>query len=121
MDEGPVTRNLLAVKILHTAIWLFFVLCILAVPAMTARGSFRLAVLFAGIVLIEVIVLAANRWSCPLTSVAARYTDDRRDNFDIFLPEWLARHNKVVFGGLYIVGLAYLAATWFADGTFPSR
>jgi hypothetical protein len=28
---------------------------------------------------------------CPLTGIAARYTDDRRDNFDIYLPPWLAR------------------------------
>jgi hypothetical protein len=23
---------------------------------------------------------------------------DRADNFDIYLPVWLARHNKVIFG-----------------------
>ena len=43
--------------------------------------------------------------SCPLTSIAARYTDDRRANFDIYLPEWLARHNKAVFGALYVAGI----------------
>jgi hypothetical protein len=32
--------------------------------------------------------------------VAARYTDDRRDNFDIYRPLWLARPHKPVFGWL---------------------
>ena len=61
--------------------------------------------MFIGIVFIEVLVLIANKWRCPLTGVAARYTDDRRDNFDIYLPEWLARHNKLIFGVLYVVGV----------------
>jgi hypothetical protein len=47
-----------------------------------------------------VLVLIANDESCPLTGVAARYTVDRRDNFDIYLPEWLARHNKLIFGSI---------------------
>jgi hypothetical protein len=41
---------------------------------------------------------------CPLTDVAARYTDRRTDNFDIYLPVWLARNNKRVFGGLWVAG-----------------
>jgi hypothetical protein len=52
------------------------------------------------VVLAEVVVLAVNGWRCPLTGVAARYTDDRRENFDIDLPLWLARHNKRIFGAL---------------------
>lgn len=57
-------------------------------------------------------VLLVNRWSCPLTAVAARYTADRRPNFDIYLPEWLARYNKEVFGTLFVAGLLYSLARW---------
>lgn len=49
---------------------------------------------------------------CPLTDVAARYTEDRRDNFDIYLPEFLARHNKLIFGVLYVAGLFVLLVRW---------
>ncbi len=42
------------------------------------------------VMLVEVAVLAFNGMRCPLTDLAARYTDDRRDNFDIYLPLWLA-------------------------------
>ena len=44
--------------------------------------------------------------------MAARHTGDRRDNFDIYLPEWLARHNKSIFGTLYVAGLVVLAWAW---------
>jgi hypothetical protein len=37
------------------------------------------------------VVLVANHWQCPLTRVAAQYTADRRDHFDLCLPAWLAR------------------------------
>jgi hypothetical protein len=61
-----------------------------------------------------VIVLLANRMRCPLTGIAARYTDDRSDNFDIFLPAWLARHNKVIFGTLLAFGEVYLLWQWLS-------
>jgi hypothetical protein len=59
-----------------------------------------------------VAVLVLNRWRCPLTSVAARYTADRRANFDIYLPEWLATHNKSIFGALYFVGVVFVLVHW---------
>jgi hypothetical protein len=57
-------------------------------------------------------VLAVNRWRCPLTPIAARYTEDRRANFDIYLPEWLARYNKEIFGTLYLAGVVLLVVRW---------
>ncbi len=105
-------RSLLVVKIVHTVVWVFFVACIVAIPVLAHAGELMWAAVFAGVVFLEVLVLACNRWSCPLTPVAARYTDDRRANFDIFLPEWLAEHNKTVFGVLYLGGVAYLMVRW---------
>lgn len=71
-----------------------------------------MAAVLIGIVLIEVFILIANSMRCPLTAVAARFTEDRRDNFDIYLPLWLARYNKVIFGWLFVVGLAITLARW---------
>ena len=62
----------------------------------------------------EVSVLLANRMRCPLTGVAARYTDDRSANFDIYLPVWLARHNKLIFGSLFVLDEMYLVSRWIA-------
>jgi len=76
-----------AVKMLHTLIRAFFASCIFAIPVFAWRGQSRLAMMFIGVVFIEVAVLMVNRWRCPLTGIAARCTVDRRDNFDIYLPE----------------------------------
>lgn len=100
------------VKGVHTAAWAFFAGCILSIPVAAWREDFASARVLIAIVFVEVFVLVANGWSCPLTAVAARYTDDRRDNFDIYLPLWLARHNKLVFGGLFVAGLAFTLARW---------
>lgn len=113
MDHVPASgRQLLAIKLLHTVVWAFFVACIVAVPVFALQDRLRIAAWFAGIVFVEVLILAFNRWHCPLTPIAARYTGDRRANFDIFLPEWLARHNKTVFGALYVAGLLVLLWRW---------
>jgi hypothetical protein len=53
-----------------------------------------------------------QRPSLPTTPIAARHTDDRRANFDIYLPEWLARHNKLIFGALYAGGILFTLAKW---------
>jgi hypothetical protein len=104
-----------AVKALHTLVWAFFAGCVVAIPSLAWRGRLGGAVVASGVVLAEVIVLALNRMRCPLTAVAARYTAERRDNFDIYLPLWLARRNKVVFGALYVFGLLTVAARWVGD------
>ena len=104
------TQRLRAVKFVHTVVWAFFVACIIAIPVFGWMREYKHADVFTGIVLLEVLVLVVNRWRCPLTGVAARYTDDRRDNFDIYLPVWLARHNKTIFGVLFVLGFLFTLA-----------
>jgi hypothetical protein len=93
------------VKIAHTIVWAIFAACIVAIPALAWRGYEWQAVALILVVIVEVLVLIANGGHCPLTAVAARYTMDRRDNFDIYLPEWLARHNKLIFGSISLGGI----------------
>ena len=100
------------IRTAHPVMWAFFGGCILAIPVAAWLRRHEAAAWLIAIVFVEVAVLVANRWRCPLTAVAARYTEDRRDNFDIYLPAWLARHNKEIFGGLYVAGIAYVVATW---------
>jgi hypothetical protein len=106
------TLRLRAIRVLHTAVWAVFTSCILAIPVLASQGRFGAAAMLAAVVLGEVVVLWLNRWSCPLTAVAARYTDDHSANFDIYLPEWLARYNKQIFGPLYVAGVAYAVARY---------
>jgi len=104
--------RLFAIKLLHTLVWAFFAGCILAIPLASWLGHHVTAAALIAVVALEVVVLAFNRMSCPLTSVAARHTSDRRANFDIFLPEWLARHNKLLFGSLYVLGIVFALMRW---------
>ncbi|MEO8196497.1 MAG: hypothetical protein ABI689_07215 [Thermoanaerobaculia bacterium] len=97
---------LVAIKLLHTVVWALFVACILGIFVVARAGRFGSALLLIGIVAGEVLVLLVNRLRCPLTGVAARYTTERAANFDIYLPLGLARHNKSVFGALYVAGIA---------------
>ncbi len=104
------------VKLTHTAAWAVFAGCIVVIPVVAWRGQFALALVLIGVVLLEVLVLLLNHWRCPLTDVAARYTDDRRANFDIYLPLWLARYNKEIFGTLFVVGLLVTGIAWLRLG-----
>ena len=105
-------RVLIGIKLAHTAIWAMFAGAILAIPVAISSGSLRAAAWLSLFVWVEVCVLAANGRRCPLTPLAARYTADRSDNFDIFLPRWLARNNKAIFGALFAVGELLLLYRW---------
>lgn len=111
MPANP-TRTLFALKLGHTVAWAFFVACIAAIPIATAYGQLFRAAVLSAIVLLECLVLAANRCRCPFTDWARRYTDDPADNFDIYLPLWLARYNKHIFGTLFALAEIYLLARW---------
>ncbi|MBZ5590023.1 MAG: hypothetical protein LAO05_15825 [Acidobacteriia bacterium] len=112
MEIRSKTNSLRMIKLVHTLVWVFFAGSIFAIPVFAALGQYKAALVFIGTVFVEVLVLVVNGMRCPLTGIAARYTDDRRDNFDIYLPEWLARHNKTVFGLLYVLGIVFTIARW---------
>ena len=101
-----------AIKTSHTLIWAFFAASIVAIPICASLDKYGSAIVLAGIVLVEVVVLIYNGWRCPLTGIAARYTEDRRANFDIYLPQFLARYNKPIFGVLYAVGVLFTFIRW---------
>jgi hypothetical protein len=101
-----------AIKAVHTLVWAFFASAIVAIPFVAWQGWFTWVVILVTTVLVEVTILALNRMRCPLTAIAARYTEDRRANFDIYLPLWLAAYNKQVFGMLFVAGLLFAVVRW---------
>ncbi|MBP8275196.1 MAG: hypothetical protein KAY59_12230 [Acidobacteria bacterium] len=103
-----------AIRTLHTVVWAFFAGAVIAVPIAAWQREFRWMLVFAAIVLVEVAILALNHMRCPLTDIAARYTDDRSPNFDIYLPPLLAHYNKEIFGSLFVAGLLLGLVRWFA-------
>lgn len=105
------------IKLLHTLIWAFFAGCILAIPLLAHTGNLFVASTLVAVVALEVLVIVVNQGRCPLTDVAARHTADRQDNFDIYLPLWLARYNKLIFGALYLAGVSYTLLNWLGSSS----
>ncbi|MBV6404241.1 MAG: hypothetical protein IT228_13095 [Flavobacteriales bacterium] len=99
--------KLVIIKLVHTVIWvalsavIFYLLY--AVLADRIGRWFWWGLALVGL---EVVTLLLFRLSCPLTVVARRYSDSQRANFDIYLPEWLARHNKTIYSVIMAAVLA---------------
>lgn len=50
-----------------------------------------------GFFALEAGILLIYDMHCPLTLVASNYTKDLTVGFDIFLPSWLAKYNKLIY------------------------
>ena len=100
------TIKLLGIKLIHTLIWAFFVVVIFYI---LYSGIYDKVTTYTwigiGLVLVEGLVLLVFKMFCPLTLVARKYSDSEEDNFDIFLPNWLAKHNKLIFTTIYVLAL----------------
>jgi len=115
MNKMTQLTKLRMIKISHTIIWAVFAGSIIAIPILVWIEMWTIAGILILIVLSECLVLLFNGMRCPLTDIAARYTDDRTENFDIYLPLWLARHNKTIFGSLFLAGLIFTILIWLGS------
>ena len=86
------------VKLLHTLIWLFFnfVIFYMLYAVIVDKIDKWLWIGYA-LIILEGLTLLAFRFFCPLTVIARRYSDSTKDNFDIYLPNWLAKYNKLIY------------------------
>jgi len=96
--------KLTLVKITHTLVWIWFnvVIFYMLYAVVLNKIDWRVWMGY-GLVLAEGVVLAAFNYVCPLTIIAHKYSDSTRDNFDIYLPNWLARNNKLIYTVILIV------------------
>jgi hypothetical protein len=100
-------QKLLLIKLLHTAIWAFFVAAIFyTLYSGLADQLTSYTWVAIGLVVGEGLLLALFGRRCPLTVLARQYSTSPRDNFDIFLPNGLARYNQLIFTCIYAVGVA---------------
>jgi hypothetical protein len=119
MSEKQFTcpMELRVVKAIHTLVWAIMASAVFYVLYVGVSGEKQGFVWLAvGLIGLETGVLLINRWRCPLSDVAARYTEEQRDNFDIYLPQWLARHNKTIFGIMFGIGLLLVLLRSFLLG-----
>jgi energy-coupling factor transporter transmembrane protein EcfT len=96
-----ISGKLRLIKWLHTAIWVFYNLVILyMLYAVIVNDLHKWFWVGFGFVLLEGLILLLFGWTCPLTLLARRYSNSKQDNFDIYLPNWLARHTKTIYTSL---------------------
>lgn len=101
--------KLFAIKLIHTLIWAFMASCVLFILIAGILGFINQYVYVAiAVIFIEGLTLLIFKWRCPLTIVAQNYTQDRKENFDIFLPRLLAKYNKNIFTSLFVIGIVLI-------------
>jgi hypothetical protein len=106
---------LTAIKLLHTVVWAIFAGSIVVLPLTGVLRRFRWSAILTGLVLLECGVLAVNGGRCPLSDLAQRFTDSHASNFDIYLPNWLAQYNKLIFGVLFVAGELVVLGCWLRE------
>ncbi|GFZ76189.1 hypothetical protein GCM10011531_01270 [Aquaticitalea lipolytica] len=103
------SNKLILIKSVHTLVWLFFnvVIFYLLFAAITYKID-KLIWISIGLIVLEGIVLLIFKMFCPLTIIARKYSDSTKENFDIFLPNWLAKYNKLIYTSIFVIALIIL-------------
>lgn len=102
-------NKLIFLKSLHTLIWVFFnVVIFYFVYAVIVNKIDRWVWICLGLVVLEGLVLLIFKSFCPITIVARKYSDSTKDNFDIYLPNGLAKYNKRIYTTIMVVGVIIL-------------
>lgn len=100
------SNKLLVIKLVHTLIWAIFVTIIFYILYSGVTNTVRTFTWISiGLIIGEGLVLLIFKMSCPLTVLARKYSDSQKDNFDIFLPNSLAKHNKLIFTTIFVIGV----------------
>jgi hypothetical protein len=101
--------KLIVVKTLHTLVWIFFnVVIFYFLYAVIVDNINKWVWICLGLIGVETCILLAFGNVCPITLVARNYSQSSKDNFDIYLPNWLARYNKQIYSAIVIIGTAIL-------------
>jgi len=56
-----------------------------------------------GFVFLEGLTLLTFKLHCPLNLLARKYSNSKNDNFDIYLPSWLAKYTKSIYTSIFII------------------
>jgi hypothetical protein len=102
-------RKLKLIKLIHTVIWLFFnVVIFYLLYAAIINKIDKWIWICLGLVLLEGLVLLLFKNICPVTLVARKYSQSPKDNFDIYLPNWLAKYNKQIYTVIVLIAFIIL-------------
>ncbi len=90
--------KLTLIKIVHTAIWIFFnfVIFYMLYAAIANKLDIWLWLGY-GSVFLEGLTLLTFKFVCPLTLIARKYSISTQDNFAIYLPNWLSKYTFLIY------------------------
>jgi len=96
--------KLTIIKIIHTLIWIFFnvVIFYMLYAVLVNKLDIWLWIGY-GLFALEGITLLIFKFFCPLTVMARKYSGSTKDNFDIYIPNWLAKYNKLIYTSILII------------------
>lgn len=96
--------KLVLIKVIHTIVWVFFnVVIFYMLYAVLTHQLDKWLWIGYGLFALEGITLLAFKFFCPLTVMARRYSNSNKDNFDIYLPNWLAKYTKLIYTSILAV------------------
>ena len=96
--------KLIIIKSIHTLIWLFFnvVIFYMLYAVIVNKLDIWLWIGY-GLFVLEGITLLVFKFFCPLTIIARKYSDSTKANFDIYIPNWLAKYNKTIYTSILVI------------------
>ena len=97
-------QKLIFIKTIHTIIWIFFNLVLFYMAYEVIFNKIDNFIWIGiGFIILEFIVLLFFKMMCPLTIIARKYSKSNKENFDIYLPNWLAKYNKQIYTTFFII------------------
>ncbi|WP_428665587.1 hypothetical protein [Runella sp.] len=106
--------KLILVKSIHTAVWLFFNAVIFYLLVAVIIGKIDQWVwICIGLIALEGLTLLVFKNVCPITLIARKYSNSEKDNFDIYLPNWLAKYNKLIYTTIVFIAILILGYRLF--------
>lgn len=101
--------KLILIKLLHTVIWFFFnVVIFYLMYAVIADKIDKWVWICISLIAMEGIVLLVFKNLCPVTLIARNYSQSEKANFDIYLPNWLAKYNKLIYSIIVLIAIIIL-------------
>ncbi|MEG4170574.1 MULTISPECIES: hypothetical protein [unclassified Microcoleus] len=96
--------KLTLIKSIHTLIWIFFnvVIFYMLYAAIANKLDIWLWIGY-GFVSLEGIILLTFRFVCPLTLIARKYSNSTKDNFAIYLPNWLSKYTFSIYTAIVAI------------------
>jgi hypothetical protein len=107
--------KLILIKILHTAIWIFYnIVVFYLLYAVISNKIDKWIWIGLGLIALEGLILLLFKKICPVTLIARKYSSSTSANFDIYLPNWLAKYNKLIYSIIVLIILVILLyrVTW---------